>query len=223
MKSPAPYRTSQKFWRAVAEPAKTATNNDDRSVTACLGQFVHDRCPARILNTTGHGALKGVNAVLARVSDARTMQEADPLRRLGDVDLAYSDLHAAAKVDLADYSRIEQGRNTVAGQGGDQPAAKGVRVAFDGGQLQACTGMRGLGISINTLCPVLEPLADKVCATQDRYGCANHRSGRVQHLVDVVVFPGTQNIDGAAPTSAIGSEWAARKLAGAPSCDPRPD
>jgi hypothetical protein len=72
MKSPASYQNSQRFWRAVTEHAKTATKNDERTVTAFLGQFVHKRFLARIFNATGHWVLKGGNAVLARVSDART-------------------------------------------------------------------------------------------------------------------------------------------------------
>ena len=189
--------------------------------------------------------MKGGNAVLARVSDARTTQDVDLLRQLGDLDMAYKELLAAAKVDLEDYFHFEPVKKTMAGQGGDQPAVEGVRVVFDaycgskkvgsvkvdlvvGSMMTAdpeesykpVLELEGLKSPKILLYPVVDHIADKLCATQARYGYANNRSSRVRDLVDLVVFAHTQNIDGAALTGAISSEWAARKLAGSPSFDP---
>lgn len=245
MKSPASYQNSQRFWRAVTEHAKTATKNDERTVTAFLGQFVHERFLARIFNATGHWVLKGGNAVLARVSDARTTQDVDLLRQLGDLDMAYNELLAAAKVDLEDYFRFEPVKKIMAGQGGDQPAVEGVRVVFDAycgskkvhsvkvdlvvGSIMTVDPeenykpvleVEGLKSPKILLYPVVDHIADKLCATQARYGYTNNRSSRVRDLVDLVVFARTQDIDGSDLTGAIKSEWAARKLAGSPSFDP---
>lgn len=245
MKSPASYKTSLSFWRAVTEHAKTATKDDERTVTAFLGQFVHERFLARIFSGAGHWVLKGGNAVLARVSDARTTQDVDLLRRLGDLDVAYSELLAAAKVDLEDHFRFEPVKKTTAGQGGDQPTVEGVRVVFDAycgskkvqsvkvdlvvGSIMTTDpeeGFRpvleieGLESPKMLLYPVVDHIADKLCATQARYGSANNRSSRVRDLVDLVVFARTQDIHGAPLSLAISSEWAVRKLDGTPSFDP---
>ena len=147
-------------------------------------------------------------------------------------------------VDVYRPAAIEQ-LKTVAGQGGDQPAVEGVRVVFDaycgskkvgsvkvdlvvGSMMTAAPEenykpvleLEGLKSPKILLYPVVDHIADKLCATQARYGYANNRSSRVRDLVDLVVFARTQNIDGAALTGAISSEWAARKLAGTPSFDP---
>lgn len=245
MKSPASYQTSQSFWRAVTEHAKTATKRDERTVTAFLGQFVHERFLARVFSGTGHWVLKGGNAVLARVSDARTTQDVDLLRQLGDLDVAYSELISAAKVDLEDHFRFEPVKKTTAGQGGDQPAVEGVRVVFDAycgskkvqsvkvdlvvGSIMTADPeesykpvleIEGLESPKMLLYPVVDHIADKLCATQSRYGSENNRSSRVRDLVDLVVFARTQDIYGAALFDAISSEWAERKLAGNPSFDP---
>lgn len=245
MKSPASYKSSQSFWSAVNAHAKTATKDEERTVTAFLGQFVHERFLARIFSGTGHWVLKGGNAVLARVSDARTTQDVDLLRQLGDLDAAYNELIAAAKVDLEDHFHFEPVKKTTAGQGGDQPAVEGVRVVFDaycGSQkVQSVKVDLVVGSIMTTdpeesykpvleidgmeppkilLYPVVDHIADKLCATQARYGTANNRSSRVRDLVDLVVFARTQDIHGEALSIAISSEWAVRKLVDNPSFDP---
>ncbi|BCW64760.1 nucleotidyl transferase AbiEii/AbiGii toxin family protein [Arthrobacter sp. StoSoilB22] len=245
MKSPASYKTSQSFWRAVTEHAKTATKSDERTVTAFLGQFVHERFLARIFSGTGNWVLKGGNAVLARVSDARTTQDVDLLRQLVDLDVAYNELIAAAKVDLEDHFRFEPVKKTTAGHGGDQPAVEGVRVVFDAycgsrkvqsvkvdlvvGSIMTADPeesskpvleIEGLESPKMLLYPIVDHIADKLCATQARYGSANNRSSRVRDLVDLVVFARTQDIYLAPLSVAISSEWAVRKLEGSPSFDP---
>ena len=245
MKSPASYKTTQSFWRAVTEHAKTATKSDERTVTSFLAQFVHERFLARIFSGPGKWVLKGGNAVLARVSDARTTQDVDLLAQLGDLDVAYEELIKAAKVDLEDHFRFEPVKKIIAGQGGDQPAIEGVRVVFDAycgskrvqsvkvdlvvGSIMTADPeesykpvleIEGLESPKMLLYPVVDHIADKLCATQARYGSANNRSSRVRDLVDLVVFARTQDINGAPLSAAISSEWAVRKLEGTPSFDP---
>ncbi|MDI2036851.1 hypothetical protein PJL15_03989 [Paenarthrobacter nitroguajacolicus] len=189
--------------------------------------------------------LKGGNAVLARVSDARTTQDVDLLRQLVDLDAAYQDLIAAAKADLKDHFRFEPVKKTTAGQGGDQPAVEGVRVVFDaycGSQkvhsvkvdlvvgsimtadpeesFRSVLEIDGLDSPRMLLYPVVDHIADKLCATQARYGSANKRSSRVRDLIDLVVFARSQDIYGAPLSFAISSEWAVRKLEGDPTFDP---
>lgn len=167
------------------------------------------------------------------------------MRQLDDLEVAYSKLLIAAKVDLKDHFRFEPVRKSTAGQGGDQPAVEGLRVVFDAycgskkvhsvkvdlvvgsimtadpeESLKPVLEIDGLESPKMLLYPVVDHIADKLCATQARYGSANNRSSRVRDLIDLVVFARTQDIYGAALTGAIRSEWAVRNLDGSPSFDP---
>lgn len=74
------------------------------------------------------------------------------------------------------------------------------------------------------LYPLVDHVADKLCATQAKYGAAgDQRSSRVQDLIDLVVFARTQEADGTALIAAIRGEWVHRRLAGAPVFDPPAD
>lgn len=73
------------------------------------------------------------------------------------------------------------------------------------------------------LYPVVDHIADKVCATQARYGSSGGRSSRVRDLVDLVVFARTQNLDGVALSSALESEWVGRRLESSVVFDPPAD
>lgn len=189
--------------------------------------------------------LKGGNAVLARVSDARTTQDVDLLGRLEDLETVYDELIAASRVDLGDHFRFEPVKKVTAGQGEDQPAVEGLRVTFDaycGSQklqsvkvdlvvgsimttdpeesLRQILEIDGLEPAKILLYPVVDHVADKLCATQARYGYASNRSSRVRDLVDLVVFARTQDMQGSDLVNAISSEWAVRKLENSPSFDP---
>lgn len=73
------------------------------------------------------------------------------------------------------------------------------------------------------LYPVVDHIADKLCATQSTYGTDNDQpSSRVRDLVDLVVFARTQRIDGAKLVQAVTAEWAHRGLPGAPFFAPPP-
>ena len=245
MKSPDSYRTAQGFWRAVIEHARTTAKRDGGTVTAFTSQFVHERFLARIFAGPGGWVLKGGNAVLARVSDARTTQDVDLLGRLEDLETVYDELIAASKVDLGDHFRFEPAKKVTAGKGEDQPDVEGLRVTFDaycGSQkvhsvkvdlvvgsimttdpeesLSQLLEIEGLKPAKILLYPVVDHVADKLCATQARYGSTRGRSSRVRDLVDLVVFARTQNIQGSDLINAIRSEWTVRKLENTPSFDP---
>ena len=67
------------------------------------------------------------------------------------------------------------------------------------------------------LYPVVDHIADKLCATQSSYGTAGDQpSSRVRDLIDLVVFARTQQIDGTELIKAITSEWTHRGLPGTP-------
>ena len=69
--------------------------------------------------------------------------------------------------------------------------------------------------------PLVDHIADKLCATQARYG--EYSSSRVKDLVDLVVFARTSSLDGTDLMRAVNSEWAHRCLPGAPFFAPPPE
>lgn len=240
------YKTGTAFWRAIQERSKTLAKAEGRSNEAIQKQFVRERLLARVFQgDMVHWVLKGGNAVLARVSDARATQDVDLLNRLGDLDDAYNELVGLARIDVSDHFRFEPVRRIPAGQGTDQPAVEGERVLFDaycgskkvhqikvdlvvGSVMTAVPDelsnpvlqIEGLEPVRLRLYPVVDHAADKLCATQARYGSLGGRSTRVRDLVDLVIFARTQDIDGTALTNAIASEWSLRQLEGKPSFDP---
>lgn len=240
------YKTGVAFWRAIQERSKTLAKAEGRNNEAIQKQFVRERLLARVFREGAtHWVLKGGNAVLARVSDARATQDVDLLNRLGDLDDAYQELVKIARFDLSDHFRFEPVKRVSAGQGTGQPAVEGERVVFDaycgskkvhqikvdlvvGSFMTAVPEeisnpvlqIEGLEPVKFRLYPVVDHAADKLCATQARYGSMGGRSTRVRDLVDLVIFARTQNIDGMALARAIASEWSLRHLEGSPVFDP---
>ncbi len=192
--------------------------------------------------------LKGCSAVLARVADARTTQDVDLLRQLDDLESAYAELITAANRGVDDHLRFEAVQRVPGGQGQDQPAVEGCRVIFDAycgitklnpvkvdlvvGPVmtsapeevaQSVFEIEGMSPIRMQLYPVVDHVADKVCATQARYGSSGGRSSRVRDLVDLVVLARSQNIDGDSLSVALRSEWAMRELEGSLIFDPPSD
>jgi len=84
--------------------------------------------------------------------------------------------------------------------------------------------LRGLSSPPIRLHPLVDHVADKLCATQATYGTAGDRpSSRVRDLVDLVVFARSQDINGDSLIGAIRAEWVHRGLDGAPEFAPPAD
>ena len=192
--------------------------------------------------------LKGGTAVLARVHDARHSKDVDLLRRLGDIDDALAALRVAASRDLGDHFRFVL--KTVRPLGGrQQPGLAGYRVqveAYCGVRrcetfgIDLVTGsvmtsapelvrsstpldLPGLPAPTVRAYPIVDHIADKVAATEARYGnepadpiAENSREGaestRVRDLIDLIVLARTQHVDGAALHTAIAAERTHRGL-----------
>lgn len=244
------YKTGIAFWRAIQDRSKALAKAEGRNHEAIQKQFVRERLLARVFqgDAAHYWVLKGGNAVLARVSDARATQDVDLLNRLGDLEDAYNELVRLSRTDLSDHFRFEPVKRVSAGQGMDQPTVEGQRVLFDaycgskkvhqikvdlvvGSVMTAVPEeisnpvlqIEGLEPVKFRLYPVVDHAADKLCATQARYGFMGGRSTRVRDLVDLVIFARTQDIDGTALTNAIASEWSLRHLEGTPVFDPPPE
>ena len=133
-------------------------------------------------------------------------------------------------------------------RGGGQPAVDGYRISVDaycGAQKKDSFGvdlvtgsmmttepeirvdtaidLRGITATPLRLYPVVDHIADKLCATQATYGDAGaQRSSRVRDLVDLVVLGRTQDVVGDDLITAIRAEWAHRSLPGQPVFAPPP-
>jgi len=241
------YRDGVALWRAAVDRANATAKTTGADVGALLRQFVYRRFLARVFHDPeGQWVLKGGTAVLARVNDARTTKDVDLLHELQDIDAALAVLRAAVDTDLGDHFRfVITGQHLTLG-GTDQPHVNGYRVRVDAycgaarkdtfpvdlvtGSLMTSEpevtagkfmDLRGLSSPPMRLYPVVDHVADKLCATQATYGAAGDRpSSRVRDLVDLVVLARSQDIDGTALIRAIRADWVHRGLAGEPEFTP---
>lgn len=240
-----PYPTGVALWRAATDHAKAAAKATGVEPGAMVRRFVFGRFLARVFHDPSDPwVLKGGTAVLARIHDARTTKDLDLLHELGDLDAAVRALTAATSVDLNDHFRFVIVR--VETNTGGQPQVDGCRVTIDAyvgtakkvtfgvdlvtGSLMTSApdtviepvlDLRGLEAPAIRLYPVVDHIADKLCATQARYGAdQNLPSSRVRDLVDLVVFARSQDIDGRALVTAVRGEWAHRGLPGTPAFAP---
>lgn len=165
--------------------------------------------------------LKGGTSMLARVPNARTTTDVDLFRANQTIEAALADLRRLAAIDLGDFFRFEYVKSMKAGGGEQQAYTEGYSVHFDvfvGAKRKhplrvdlvvnvAATDEADVVAPATTLSlpklqshayrlyPVVDQIADKVCATLVLYG--GHPSSREKDLVDIVVLAVTQDIDGA--------------------------
>lgn len=188
-----------------------------------------------------NGYSRAATPSLTRVHDARTTKGIDLLAELADLDTAVARLREAVEVDLGDHSRFVITGTRSASGGTMQPDVEGYKVSIDaycgvkrrdhfsvdvvtGSVMTAKPDVQtrpGLVPAVAPtrvrLYPVVDHIADKLCATQSTYGTAGDQpSSRVRDLVDLVVFARTQRIDGTELAEAITAEWTHRGLPGAP-------
>ena len=149
---------------------------------------------------------------------------------------ALDDLIRLAEIDLGDHFRFQYVSHTESIGNDTQPYTEGYQIRFEiliglstKGSLQVDLAV-GTGITgeVTTtdpanalelprlvshqycLYPVVDQIADKVCATMTEYN--ENTSSREKDLVDLVVFATTQDIDGAALRVAIMSEVRRRQM-----------
>lgn len=239
------YRDSRALWRAVTDRAKTQARVDNSEAGVLIRAFVVDRFLARVFSPPGdQWVLKGGNAVLARVQDARATKDVDLLAELEDLDAAVKQLQTATAIDLGDFLRFVI-RNVKELRGDQQPAVSGYRVSVDA--YCGAIHRQSFGIDVVTgslmtaeadvltrpsllpsipspevrLYPTVDHIADKVAATQSLYGAgADKPSSRVRDLVDLVIFANTQVLDGGRLQTALTAEWTHRGLPGRPHFEP---
>ncbi|MDX2377621.1 nucleotidyl transferase AbiEii/AbiGii toxin family protein [Microbacterium sp. LRZ72] len=237
-----PYRDGNAMWAAITARSKTEALAQGVEPVVLLRQFVVDRFLARVFAMPDCGwVLKGGNAVLMRVHNARTTKDIDLLAEIDDPASAVERLRGALDTDLHDHFRFVITGVRAAGGATMQPDVGGFRVSTDaycgvrrrqqfsvdlvtGSLMTAEPDIQTRLALVPTvppaqvrLYPVVDHIADKLCATQSTYGTAGDQpSSRVRDLVDLVVFARTQSISGAELIEAINAEWTHRGLPGSP-------
>lgn len=180
--------------------------------------------------------LKGGTGILARVPSTRSTRDIDLYRAGFTLTEALDDLIRLAAVDLGDHFRFEYAGHTDSIGTDTQPYTEGYQVKFtiligaaSKGSLQVDlavgAGMTGKVVTTEPatalnlprlpsnpyrLYPVVDQIANKVCATMTEY--RDKASSREKDLVDLVVFATTQDIDGTALRVAITTETRRRKM-----------
>lgn len=241
------YGSGIAIWAAATARAKSAASAAGGDPGALIRRFVFERFLARVFHDPdAPWVLKGGTAVLARVHEARATKDIDLLHQLGDLNAAVDALRTTASIELGDHFRFVVARVEHNLGGAGQPAVDGLRVVIDGycgatrkatfgvdlvtGSLMTAPpelltdpilDLRGIEAPTLRLYPVVDHIADKLCATQASYGTHGDRpSSRVRDLVDLVVFARSQDVDGSALITAVRGEWTHRGLPGAPEFSP---
>lgn len=161
-----------------------------------------------------------------------------PFRRTGTVQAAVDELRAAVERDLGDHFRFQLGPATAPTDRPGQPETAQAKLpvaAFVGttlferfsidvvvGGIMTTTPeavspsivieFDGLVAPTYQLYPVVDHIADKLCATFEKHGDSDKPSSRSRDLIDLVVLARTQTIDAAMLTAAIEAERLHRSL-----------
>src|SRR5690625_853615 len=234
-----PYSTSRGVEAAIKESARKATRNDPSlSVNKRIQLEYFNRFLSRVFSDGANSewVLKGGTGILARIPSTRSTRDIDLYREGFTLDQALEDLKQLASVDIGDHFRFEYVSHESFTDADAQPYTDGCRVSFNifigvmkKGSLQVdlATGVEitdevstavpanaleipRLMSSSYRLYPVVDQIADKVCATMAAYD--GRHSSREKDLVDIVVFAVTHDIDGTALRIAVDVERQRRKI-----------
>lgn len=239
MESPEPYSTARGVEAAIKDAARKANKTDPSLDTNKRIQLEYfNRFLSRIFSDgeDSEWVLKGGAGVLARIPSTRSTRDIDLYRQGFTLDQALEDLRYLATVDLGDHFRFEYAGHEATIAADAQPYTEGYRVSFNifigvagkgsvqvdlvvgagmTDEVQIALPASALDLPRLTsnryrLYPVVDQIADKVCATMTEHD--GRPSSREKDLVDIVVFAVTQDIDGAALSLAINTERHRRKM-----------
>jgi hypothetical protein len=217
------YQSPSAFRAAITARAKVAARTSSRSPKDFIDHFALSRLLARVFRADTHRwVLKGDQAMLVRYPDARHSKDIDLLYRDATPKAAYDEalaaLRAAASTDLGDYMTFEYvgctepadnnaGINVTfkAMLGTTQLAHVSVDVVVDHqpvghvvtAALTPVLSVTGLNDWPDIqLYPIVDHVADKICAMIERHGPHGHGSTRFRDLVDLVLIILREEIDG---------------------------
>jgi hypothetical protein len=224
---------------AIKAAARKAANGQSPSVDSLIRQTTFDRFPSRVFSSPDAGfVLKGGTGMLARTPQARATQDIDLSAGSQSLDAAVAQLIELARVDLNDYFRFTFERREDQIEGENQPYTSGCRLTFKALLGVNPRGHVSIDLAVGyshtapldtqpptnrlaqlrlrnhdyVLYPVPDQIADKVCATLQRYGAKDSPSTREKDLVDLVMIAITHPTDAAQLRIAIYSEMARRSM-----------
>lgn len=236
------YASGADLWSAARHKARAAGNTN-----AALREFVYDRFLARLFAAAdAPWILKGGNAILSRSPfNARATTDIDLGTRTADdinaIQVAFAE---AIALDLADHFRFTIAKAQPHPATPAQPQITGATLTVDAwcGARRAGTfrvdlvagslitaqpetitrtptlTLDGYPPATVIVYPVVDHIADKICATAQLYN--GKPSSRARDLVDLVVLTTTQRFTSHRLRDAITLEWEYRQLSGTPAFDP---
>lgn len=242
------YSSSVAFYSAVTARAKKEAIERQVPAQRLIREFDFSRLLARVFtgDRAGRWVLKGGQAMLVRVPDPRTTKDIDLLHRRdpSDLDAAVDDLRAALASELDDFYRFEIvkveeiqaniaqtgvqcRRVTVSVRCGAKPLSSiQIDVAADSCMTDAPVNGSFPAVVVPSvraphvaLYPVVDHIADKICATHAVYA-RGRPSSRERDMVDLVLFAVSHSVPGGRLRHAIAMEWTHRKLDGTPRFEP---
>ncbi|MFE2153582.1 nucleotidyl transferase AbiEii/AbiGii toxin family protein [Streptomyces lavendulae] len=230
------YTTPTSFERALTDHAQRVVRLDGGTVQAVTRGFFFQRLTARVfINEPAGWLLKGGQALLVRYpSFARLSADIDLQRLHGTTEEALDALLAGAAVDLRDHLKFVPQRTKPHGTDGD-----GIKQAFDvyiGTRkrdtihVDLVTGKNVTAAPADfqlmprpdlpwpndwppiRLYPVVDHLADKVCAMYEWHGA--RRSSRYRDLADILLISQNETIAAGEAHHALHTEARWRVTAG---------
>ena len=234
-----PYKSGAAVEAAIRDAARNAFAADkSMSTQDRIRQEYFRRFLSRIFSERADSdwLLKGGTGVLARVASGRRTTDVDLFRANNTLDGALAELIHLASIDLGDFFRFVYTKRQSAVGGDQQTYTDGYGVDFDvyiGADKKEPLHVDLVVGAIITddvtvtapanqldlprlpnndyrLYPIVDQIADKVCATMADY--SGRPSSREKDLVDLVVIAKTQTLSADALRRAIDAEARVRSL-----------
>lgn len=234
-----PYQSPAAVEAAIREAARNAYANDrSMSIADRIRQEHFRRFLSRIFSEGPDSGwvLKGGTGVLARLASARRTNDVDLSRSDVSLDQALAELIRLAAVDLADFFLFVYRHHAPSVGGDQQPYTDGYGVDFEvyvgadkkeplhvdlvvgvvlTGEITVSPPANRLDLprlpsNAYRLYPIVDQIADKVCATMATHG--GRPSSREKDLVDLVSIAVTQVVNANELKQAVDHEAAVRSL-----------
>ncbi len=234
-----PYPNPRAVEQAIATAAHKAHATDPSTTVQEFIQLEYfHRFLSRIFSEgdSSDWVLKGGTGMLARVASARGTTDIDLYNQSTSLEYALSELDRLATLDLGDYFRFQRTGYTSTLGGNENSYTDGYQVSFDvyiGAKKKGSFHVDLVTNVITTdeievaspanamdlprlksnpyrLYPIVDQVADKICATLDLYHGAP--SSREKDLVDLVVIATTHNLQADKLSRAIRTEAANRAI-----------
>lgn len=214
------YATPQALRAALTSVARRHAREHGLVPGELVDRFYFQRLLARVFHTDPHGwLLKGGQALLVRYPNARHSRDIDLYRpQAGDLDEAVRTLVAAAEVDLGDHLRYTlRKRTTIVKEGSNTRLTFAVSAGTKSAgaiNVDVVVGLSPQGQPVHrrlepavpltwpddwptvALYPLVDHIADKICALYERHGADRIPSTRYRDLVDLILIIIEEPIDG---------------------------